>query len=345
MRTSYRMLPVILLLTLLFTSFTGCVAKGSGEYRDFHYFAMNTYITLRLSRTSDDGSTLSDDALQAVADECADILADMERAISAHDPAGDVYALNADVNKMLSADEDLLALLDTADRIHDLTDGAFDYTLGALSELWNIAGGGPVPSADAIDTALSHTGTDKFSIVGASIEKLDKSAKLDFGGIGKGVAAQKLLEYLDTTDVAYGLVSLGGNIGVFGEKPNYENYKIGVRDPDDASDVVGYLYVTGGFVSVSGDYERYFEENGVRYHHILDPHTGYPADSGVRSVAVHTSNGASADALSTALFVLGVEQSMTLYNEGVLDFEAVFVTADGEVLVTPGLTEQFEATE
>lgn len=342
MKTSFRILSVILLLPLLLAVFPGCAANDDAEYRDFNYFAMDTYITFRFSRTADDGSLLADDYLAKAADACAAILADVDLAISAHNPASDVYALNSDINKMLSAGDDLLALLDTADRIHSLTGGAFDYTLGALSDLWNITGGGPVPSDEAIAEALSHTGTDKFLISGSSIEKLDTSAKLDFGGIGKGVAAQKVLEYLDTTEIAYGLVSLGGNIGVFGEKPEYGNYKIGVRDPSDESGVIGYLYLTSGFVSVSGDYERYFEQDGVRYHHILDPETGYPADSGVRSVAVHTSNGASADALSTALFILGVDKSMALYDEGMLDFEAVFVTDDGRVVVTPGLEGRFE---
>lgn len=341
MKTSSKTISLILSAALLLFVFCGCTAAET-EYRDFSYFAMDTYITFRLSRTADDGTVLADEYLSSVADQCAAILSDIDTAISAHNPSSDVYALNADINKMLSADDDLLALLDTADRVYDLTGGAFDYTLGALSDLWNVTGSGPVPSDDDISDALSHTGVDKFSISGSAIEKLDTSAKLDFGGIGKGVAAQKVLEYLNTTDVSYGLVSLGGNIGVYGEKPEFGDYKIGIRDPNDDAGVIGYLYLTSGFVSVSGDYERYFEENGVRYHHILDPRTGYPADSGVRSVAVHTSNGASADALSTALFILGVEESMKLYHEGVLDFEAVFVTDDGRVVATPGLVDRFE---
>lgn len=342
MKVIHKLTALFLLFSICFTCLVSCGDKS--EYRDFNYFAMDTYITLRLARTDDNGNALSDDYLATVADNCADILNDVELTISAHNSSSDVYALNSDINRMLSADEMLLSLLETANKIHDLTGGAYDYTLGALINLWNVTGGGPRPSDDAIYEALSHCGTDKFTINGSSITKSDTEAKLDFGGIGKGVATQLILEYLDTTEVSYGLVSLGGNIGVYGEKPEYGNYKIGICDPNSTDSVLGYLYINNGFVSVSGDYERYFEENGVRYHHILDPETGYPAVSGIRSVAVHTPNGASADALSTALFILGVEQSMELYNEGTLDFEAIFVTDSNEVITTPGIADSFDLT-
>ena len=113
-----------------------------------------------------------------------------------------------------------------------------------------------------------------------------------------------------------------------------------------AKTIVGYLYIPSGFVSVSGDYERFFRQDGVVYHHILDPETGWPADTGISSVAVHTTNGASADALSTALFVMGLEEGMALYESGKIQFEAVFITADNRIIVTPGLLEdgRFEMT-
>lgn len=335
-------LAAILILSTILT-LSGCGSRS--EYRDFNFFAMDTYITLRLAAKDENGKKLSDEYLASVADECADILAEIEGTLSAHSQNSDVYALNSGVDVMLKADETLVSLLDTADTISSLTGGAYDYTLGAVTELWNPKEG-VVPAEEQILAALEHTGSGKLLVKDNTIRKLDPDTKIDFGGIGKGVAAQALLEYLYTTDVEYGLVSLGGNIGVYGEKPEYGNYKIGIRDPDNAEGVIGYMYLKSGFLSVSGDYERYFEKDGVRYHHIIDPSTGYPADSGVRSVAVHTANGASADALSTALFVLGVDKSLELYNEGSLKFEAVFVTDAGEIVLTPGITEEmFEAVK
>lgn len=332
----------VLALLLLFSSVImlgGCGKKD--EYKDFDYFVMDTYVTIRLAKDGDDGK-LSDEYLAEVADKCAAILAEVDGVISSYNEASDISALNSDINIMVGADMSLMPLLQIADKITRLTDRAFDYTLGTLTNLWNVNGGGPVPSESDISYALAHTGADKFKFKGNSIEKIDKNAKIDLGGIGKGHATQLILEYLATTDVKYGIVSLGGNIGVYGAKPGNNTYKIGIRDPESDSGVIGHLYLTSGFVSVSGDYERFFEIDGVRYHHILDAATGYPANSGVKSVAVYSTNGATADALSTALFVMGVDEAMNLYESGELTFEAVFVTDDGRVITTPGLDGTFK---
>ena len=340
MKKTLKKILALLLVAVFFIlpfTLTGCGEKS--EYLDFDYFEMDTYIKIRLARSAGPVGYLSDDYLRSVADECDAILQKLDTVLSCHNELSQLYSLNSDVGMMIGVDDDLITTLETADKLSSLTDGAFDYTLGSLTELWNVTGGGPVPTDEAIIEALSHTGTDKFTVSGSTISKSDNLAKIDLGGIGKGMATQILLEYLSTTDVKYGIVSLGGNIGVYGEKPEYGSYKIGVRDPDDQNAIIGYMYITSGFVSVSGDYERFFTENGKNYHHILDPQTGCPADSGVRSVAVHTSNGAAADALSTALFVLGVDRSLELYEKGTLKFEAIFVTSDGTIVTTPGITD------
>ena len=332
LRKGSFVLAIIMVLSAVLT-FGGCAAKT--EYKDFDYFVMDTYVTIRLANEGDDGK-LTDAYLKEVADNCAAILAEVDGVISCHNDASDISAFNSDISVLMGADESLLSLLKTADKITSLTSRAFDYTLGVLTELWNVNGGGPVPSESDISYALSHTGADKLKFKGDAIEKIDKNLKIDLGGIGKGHATQLILEYLATTDVKCGIVSLGGNIGVYGAKPNGQTYKIGISDPD-GSGMIGHLYLTSGFVSVSSDSERFFETDGVRYHHILDPKTGYPADSGIRSVAVYSTNGATADALSTALFVMGVEETMKLYESGEITFEAVFVTDDGKVITTPGL--------
>jgi len=238
---------------------------------------------------------------------------------------------------MLGADDTLISVLQAADRITNITDGAYDYALGTLTELWNVAGGGPVPSSSDINYATVHSGSDKFKISGTTVTKLDGMAKIDLDGIIGGYAAQEILNYLETTDVQYGIISIGDTVSVYGDKPKNETYKIGLPDPQSDGKVIGYMYLTSGFVSVAGSHENYFEADGVRYHSIIDSSTGYPADSGIVSVAVHTTNGASADALSTAFFVMGVEKSLELYRSGDIEFEAVFVTEDGRVITTPGL--------
>ncbi len=330
---------VLAMLSVLFL-LPSC-SEEVGEYAEYNYFIMDTYVTIKLAREKN-GAALDDKYLSEVANKCSEILVDIDSSISSHNADSDVYRLNSDYDYILSADETMLSLLDTAETVSELTDGAYDYTLGCLTELWDVTHSTTPPSETKIAEAMSHCGRDKVKITGERISKLDVSVKIDFGGIGKGMAAQQLLEYLDTTDVEYGLVSVGGNIGVFGKKTDGEEYKIGIRNPDDTSDVIGYCYLTSGFVSVSGDYERYFDYNGKRYHHIIDPKTGYPAESGLSSVAVISSNGAAGDALSTALFVMGADAALEFYNEGKISFEAVMVTADGEIITTPGIGEKFE---
>ncbi len=342
MKSLRKLLSLLLCLVTILSLLASCGA--SGDYRDYSYFAMDTYATVRLSRKSAEGKTISKKRADEIAEECAAIIQKHEKIFSVYDSDSEVCALNSQIHKMLSPDAALLSVIETSNTVNRLTDGAFDHTLGALSALWNAKDGGPVPTSEEIAGALTHTGKNKFAVSDTSITKLDEEAKLDFGGIAKGYVTQKVLEYLSTTEVASGIVSLGGSVGVHGEKADYNHYKIGLRDPQNGEEILGYLYLTSGFVSVSGETERYFEADGKRYHHILDPRTGYPADNGLISVTVHTSNGSSADALSTALFVLGLERSMELYEEGTLDFEAVFVSEDGTVTVTPGLGDRFDLT-
>ncbi len=332
-------------LTAALLLFSGCaVGQNPSDYTDTYFFGMDTYITLRLANKTVDGEEIPEEEQKSAAEGCANILKEADRLFSAHNEKSELYALNQSVNVMMNADSELLALLDTVFALHDATDGAYDPTLGGLSDLWNVTGGGPVPSEEAIAAALSHTGCDKFTVSGTTITKSDMDTKLDLGGAGKGYAAGKLLHYLSQTKIPYGLVSLGGNIGVFGEKPDGEPYKIGIKDPNNTDGVIGYLSIKNGFLSVSGDYERFFYEGSKRYHHILDPKTGYPAESGLRSVACYASNGTTADALSTALFVMGVDRAMALYEEETLSFEAIFVTSDNRVLTTPGIADQFDLT-
>ncbi len=335
---SIRRIFAAVLCMVTFISCVSCGSANSDEYAIYNYFTMDTYITLKFGLETADGGVLEKEYLDSVAAECEEIIKTVDGAISCHSKNSAAYALNLEIHTSEVENEILLSAITTSEALADLTDGAFDYTLGNLTELWNVTGGRTTPPEQyEIDMALSHSGRDKYKLSGSRLTKNDIALKFDFGGIGKGIAAQDLLEYLDTTEIEYGMVSLGGNVGVFGKKPGGDEYKIGLRDPIDTDGVMGYVYLSSGFVSVSGDYERYFDYDGVRYHHILDPKTGTPADSGLHSAAVISSNGAAADALSTALFVMGKDKALEFYNSGKISFEAVFVTTDGEVITTPGL--------
>ena len=169
-------------------------------------------------------------------------------------------------------------------------------------------------------------------------------AQLDLGGIAKGYAADLLRAQLEKEGVTSATLDLGGDVFVMGRKTDGSDWRIAVKDPADTESYLGVVSAADKFIVTSGVYERYFEENGVRYHHILDPKTGCPAASGLVSVTVLCENGAWADALSTACFVLGPDGALALRDDLAdqgTDFELILVTDDGRVLYTDGLADAF----
>lgn len=295
------------------------------------FFAMDTMITLRLSPDADDAR------MAEIFAEVEAITAEIAESLSRTHPEGDTYRFNKNPDGITDPADPFRIVIQRAMEIAEETDGAFSPTMGTLTELWNINGGGPRPSEKAIAEALSHTDFRDITFESDGVSRTDSAMQLDFGAIGKGYAAQKVLDYLRTTEIRCGLVSFGGNVGVFGTKPDGTPFKIGVTDPKDTSRTAGYLLAESGVVSVSGDYERFFEEAGVRYHHIMDPATGCPAQSGLSSAAVLSEDGTLADALSTALFVMGADEALAYYDAHPGTFEAVLITDENEIILTPGL--------
>lgn len=334
----------LLLVSLIFlTTAVSCNKEVEKEYYDSYFIAMDTQVTLRLARDSGqrDGKKViyfEDSYLESVAKECADIAANVEGIFSRTDENSVTYEVNGSADSYFELNSEFCSLLNRSFEISDKTNGAFDVTLGTVTELWNVTAEDPVvPSEEAISEALSHCGRDKITLEESNIIKTDRLTKLDFGAIAKGYALSLISEHLKDTDILYGLVSFGGNVSVFGTKGEDTSFKVGITDPSDTSKVVGYVYVNSGYVSVSGDYERFFESDSVKYHHIMDGTTGRPAETDISSVSVICSDGTLADALSTALFVMGHEGALDFYNSNIYDFEAVITLKDGTTVTTNGL--------
>lgn len=246
------------------------------------------------------------DALALLSEECARY----DALLNAYDETSDIARINSAAGAPVEVDPDTADVISQALAYCEQADGLFDISIGAVSYLWDFDEG-IRPSDDEIAAALPHVNWRGVHVdtERATVQLDDPEAKLDLGGIAKGYVADRLVELLRTqTDATAAMISLGGNIALFGTKPDGSPWAIGVRDPNDpgGNTIVGTARLDGeGSVVTSGLYERTFELDGVTYWHILDPRTGMPVASDTVSDTVVCPSSTTADALSTTLFVAG----------------------------------------
>ena len=313
---SKRILPFLAALVLIL-SLTACGAGEQSWTRTVYTMDTVMYLTA-YGKNAD-----------AALDSAEELLLALDRQLDRHSEESTVSALNRDGTV---DDAALAALVETA-----------------LMDAWNFTGDTPrVPPDEELSGLLMHVGLENISVEGSTVT-LKNSAQIDLGGIAKGYAGGAVRDILTEHGVTSAVIDLGGDVGLLGTKPDGSDWRVAVKDPADPTQFLGVLSAADIFVVTSGIYERGFEENGVRYHHILDPHTGSPAESGLVSVTVVCADGAWADALSTACFVLGEEKSLALRDalaaEKMCSTELIFVTDDGHVRYTDGLADRFTPSE
>ena len=275
----------------------------------------------------------------------------LDALLSTGNEASEIAQLNAAGSFLVS--EDTLKLLEESERVWQSTGGLFDVTIYPLMQLWGFPTGEyQVPTQEEISSTLSLVDAARIQIKDAQVT-LGEGQQVDLGGIAKGYASDRVMELYRTYGVTSGMVSLGGNIETLGTKPDGSSWKIGIRNPELTSgsgsgteEVLLVLEVENQAVITSGGYERYFEEDGETYIHILDPRTGYPADSGLLSVTVVSENGMLADALSTSLYIMGktdAEEYWRIHgkDEG-NSFELILVDTSGKIYATQGLRDKIE---
>lgn len=297
---------------------------------DCEFFAMDTVMTINAYGSK------SESAVKAAQNE----ISRLDKLLSVQNENSEIFKLNQ--SKEMTVSEDTLTLITRSKELYTLTNGSFDITCEPLTREWGFYSGleNKVPSQKAIENALEGVGAEHIDIENSTVT-LDENTSLDLGGIAKGFASQKAAEILKEYGVTSALMSLGGNVRAVGSKPDGDFWSVAVTDPDDNSKSIGTLKISDKAVVTSGGYQRYFEENGQTYHHIIDTKTGYPADSGLKSVTVVSEDDTLADALSTSLFVMGLEKSGEFYRENSSLFGAVFITDKSEIYVTDNLKDSF----
>lgn len=279
-------------------------------------FALDTVITITSGKKDNPTSR-----------KALSMCSDYEKIFSKTNSESDLSKLN---NGKLSPDGELLEVLDFSLDMASLSGGAFDPTVKPLTDLWDIKNRTVPPSEEEIESALKNVGYNSVSLY-----PFNASGKqFDLGGVAKGYIADKMCEYMKAEGAEGFIIDLGGNVIVNGK------YTVGIRDPFKTDEIYATFELENKSAATSGAYQRYFEYNGTRYHHIIDPRTGKCSDSGIASVTVISPSSMRADALSTALFVLG-EEGLELLNK-FSDTDAFIIKKDGTAIYSQDFCEKYK---
>lgn len=256
---------------------------------------------------------------------------------------GEIINLNNFAGKDdVTLSRETFKLLEKGKYYGEISKGKFDITIGPLVKLWNIdTENAAVPDLGIIKKKLPLVDFNKLELDENKMQArlLNKGMMVDLGAIAKGYAADEAARILREAGINSAIVNLGGNILTVGKKPDGSLFRLGLQDPDKPrNENMAVVKLANQSLVSSGTYEKYFEANGKRYHHIIDPETGYPAENGLVSVSIITEKSIDADALSTSIFLLGLEEGMSLTEE-LNDVEAIFVTNDKKVYLTSGISQ------
>lgn len=333
-----KTIAFFLLFFIIFLS--GCTGENQkgNEPEARTEFVLGTVVTVQIY----------DHASEALFDKIFDRLREIEEKMTINKEDSEVLKVNKNAGiDFVKVSEDTFHVIQKGKIFSELSRGRFDISIGPLVKLWNIGTEeARVPSQEEID--------QKKQLIDYRDVLLNESEKsvmlkrkgmiLDLGGIAKGFAADEIVKIFKENHVERGLINVGGNVFAYGSRPDGADWKIGIRNPfSSEQDYIGIVSVSDKTVVTSGVYERYFEEGGKRYHHILDPETGYPVENNLVSVTIVGERSIDADALSTAVFSLGLEEGMKFIQE-TENTEAIWITKDNQVYVSPGLFQHFELT-
>lgn len=329
---------VTALLVLLIITQTGCGSKTAEPAGRTEYH-LNTACQISVYGMS--GSQAED-----VLDTAFETVKDYENLLSKTVKGSDVYRINHANGEYVTVSDDTLKVLKLATTIGDLSDGAFDCTVGKVVDMWNFTGEDPkVPDKEDIAEAVKSIDYKKIKISGNKVKLTDADAALDLGGIAKGYIADRTAEAVEKAGAESAIVNLGGNVVAVGNKPDGSPFVVGIERPySDRTEMVGSVEATNRTLVTSGIYERNFTENGKLYHHVLNPETGYPAETDLEAVTIAADIGYSGfcDGLSTSCLIMGEDRAKAFIAEIQKKFpdrhiEASFINSKDKISETDGM--------
>lgn len=318
-RISFTLIACISFLYML----SGC-KSSSAEMASRTEFYFDTIITVSIENTNSNSS--------AFLNQCFNICEQMEDTFSRTKEGSELYNVNHRKDNTVTVSDEMACLISEGLKYYELSDGAFDITIAPVLELWDFkSDDAAVPDEESIQEAAAKVDASKIHLDSNQLTFENSDIQIDLGALVKGYAADRLKEYLKRQSVSSGMINLGGNVLTIGTKPNGDQWNVGVQKPfDTRNSIITTISVEGKSVVSSGIYERYFELDNIKYHHILEPTTGYPVQNDLWQVTIISDDSLTGDALSTICMLLGYERAEELIQtmDGI---DAKFVLDDGRL--------------
>lgn len=330
----------LIIIALVATLFLGFRFMSRDSKSDVDMTTKTNYIMGTVMNIS-----IYDKVDEKIFEDSFDIIRNIENKMSLNIADSEVNNLNnKGFNDFVEVSDQTLFVLEKSMEYSKLSNGYFDVTIGPLVELWGIGSDrARIPNSNEIKDSISKIDYQNVEIDGNKVKLNKDNMVIDLGGIAKGYATDEVANFLKSKGVNRAIIDLGGNIYALGSKEKNIPWTVGIQDPfnEKRGNFVGVVKAIDKSVVTSGVYERYLEQDGKKYHHILDPFTGYPVDNDLMSVTIISDNSIDGDALSTAVFALGTQKGYELVKslEGI---EAIFITKDKDIYLTPDVKNSFE---
>ncbi len=329
-----KSIKIIFILFLILFTFCSCNAGTDEDNASLDFFLMDTYMSLSVTASNAD----------SVISESYQKISEIEKAISRTDENSDVYKLNNSHGEIIKVSDITYDILSIAIDCAIKTQGIFDPTISSITELWDIGSAeASVPPDHEIKNALSSVSYNNIILHADNNVQLLNGAQIDLGAMGKGYAADKVVEIYKKHNATQGIITLSGNIYFYGEKEDGTLWNVGIKDPDNIKEVNISLETKATSIVTSGAYERFFEQDEIIYHHIFDTSTGYPTQQDLKSVSVICESSVLADIYSTALFAMGFDAAIEFSkNENI---NVILIRENNELYVSEKIAESVNIGE